>query len=219
MNWHFNNFRLLQHSQQPDKLFTDIRLGEPLPHSTRHVKFWCCVDSFNRSLGLCYPHFPTEQDFIHSVLSTGDIYSYTQKGKLYLLGRFAQEWPWLQAGGLLLPDLVEFYQWLHKALGKPALGDGNIVMLHGYWIHVQIHAVLKTSTNILAHQVTKEHARTLPIGRVVELAAQRYSKEEGQHLKALYNRVKGRFSTQKMGIAIMCTHSQLYRWLQPVCEA
>ena len=96
-----------------------------LPHRTRHVKFWCCIDSFNRSLGLCYPHFPTEQDFIHSVLSSGDICSYTQKGKLYLLGRFAQEWPRLQAGGLVLPDLVEFYQWLHTALGKPALGDDN----------------------------------------------------------------------------------------------
>ena len=82
-------------------------------------------DSFNRSLGLCYPHFPTEQNFIHSVLSTGDICSYTQKGKLYLLSRFAQEWPRLQVGGLLLPDLMEFYQWLHTALGKPELGDGN----------------------------------------------------------------------------------------------
>ena len=37
----------------------------------------------------------------------------------YLLARFAQEWPQLQAGGLLLPDLVEFYQWLHTALSKP----------------------------------------------------------------------------------------------------
>ena len=74
--------------------------------------------SFTRSLELYYPHFPTEQDFIHSVLSSGDICSYTQKGELYLLGRFAQEWPRLQAGGLLLPDLVKFYQWLHTALGK-----------------------------------------------------------------------------------------------------
>jgi hypothetical protein len=28
------------------------------------------------------------------------------------------EWPILQAGGLLLPKLVEFYQWLHTQLGK-----------------------------------------------------------------------------------------------------
>ena len=48
----------------------------------------------------------------------------------------------------------------------------------------------------------KEHARTLPIGRVVELAAQRY--KEGGHIQALYNRVKGGFLTLKMGaITIM----------------
>ena len=55
-----------------------------------------------------------------------------------------------------------------------------------------------------AHQVTKEHAQTLLIGRVVELAVQRYSKEEGQHLQALYSRVKGRFSTQKMVLLLSC---------------
>ena len=117
--------------------------------STEHVKFWWCVDSFNRSLELYYPHFPTEQDFIHSVLSSGDICSYTQKGELYLLGRFALEWPRLQAGGLLLSDLVEFYKWLHTALGKPALGDGKLLcqLLHSYWIHVQMRAVLKTNTH------------------------------------------------------------------------
>ena len=54
--------------------------------------------------------------------------------------------------------------------------------------------------------MTKEHARTLPIGRVVELAAQRYSKEEGKHTQALYNRVKGRFLTLKMG-AITIVHT------------
>ena len=65
---------------------------------------------------------------------------------------------------------------------------------------------------------TKEQARTLPIGRVVELAAQRY--EEGGHIQALYNRVKGRLLRLKMGaIAIMCTHLHLHRWLQPVCKA
>ena len=58
----------------------------------------------------------------------------------------------------------------------------------------------------LAHQVTKEHARTLPIGRVVELVVQRYSREEGQHLQALYNRVKGGFSTQKMVLLLSYAH-------------
>ena len=48
---------------------------------------------------------------------------------------------------------------------------------------------------------TKEQARTLPIGRVVELAAQRY--EEGGHIQALYNRVKGGFLILKMGAIII----------------
>lgn len=43
----------------------------------------------------------------------------------------------------------------------------------------------------LAHLVTNEHAANLPIGRVVELAARRCNKERGDHLKALYSRVKG----------------------------
>ena len=76
---------------------------------------------FYRHLELCYPHFPTEQDFIHSVLGSGNIQSHTQDGDLYLLGRFAQEWSRLKAGGKLLPDLLAFYQWLHTSLGKPAL--------------------------------------------------------------------------------------------------
>jgi len=167
------------------------------------VKFWC-IDSFNRSLELCYPHFPTEQDFIHSVLSSGDICSYTQKGDLYLLGQFAQEWSRLQAGGLLLPDLVEFYQWLHTALGRLELSGGNSCC--GSCCVHNTCTELCSSENILAHQVTKEHARVLPIGRVVELAAQRYSKEEREHTQSLYNRVKGRLLRLKMGaITIMHT--------------
>lgn len=64
-----------------------------------------------------YPYFPSEQDFTHSVLSSEDIQSYAQGGELHLLTRFVLEWPRLQAGGLLLPDLVEFYWWLHTTLG------------------------------------------------------------------------------------------------------
>ena len=87
--------------------------------------------AFCRSLGLSYPHFPTEQDFVHSVLSSGDTQSHSQGGNFYLLGHFAQEWQWLQAGGLLLPDLVEFYHWLHTALGEPA--QLLCQLLYGYY--------------------------------------------------------------------------------------
>ena len=74
-----------------------------------------------RHLGLFYPYFPSEEEFIHSLKSSEDIQNHSQGGDLFLLGRFAQEWPHLQAGGLLLPDLVEFYHWLHTALGKLAV--------------------------------------------------------------------------------------------------
>ena len=73
-----------------------------------------------RCLEVCYPHFPTQQEFIHSVLSSGDIQSHVQGGDLYLLAQFAQELPRLQAGGQLLPDVVEFYHWLHTNFGELA---------------------------------------------------------------------------------------------------
>eukprot|EP00731_Ephydatia_muelleri_P026790 Em0018g890a len=63
-----------------------------------------------------YPHFPTETDFIHNLLSSGDISLQKQGGGLYMLTQFALERPQLQAGERLLPDLVEFYLWLHTQL-------------------------------------------------------------------------------------------------------
>lgn len=141
---------------------------------------------FCRSLGLCYPHFPSEKEFTHSVLSSGDIQSHSQGGDLYLLGQFAQEWPWLQAGGQLLPDLVEFYQWLHTALGESASLIAQLMcqlLLEKQLPPLNIHS--------LAHLVTHEQATTLPIGHVVELAAQMYDREMEEQFKALYNRVKG----------------------------
>ena len=50
---------------------------------------------------------------------------------------------------------------------------------------------LPSNVHPLAHLVTYERATTLPIGRVVELAAQKYGKEMRDHLTALYSRVKG----------------------------
>ena len=68
--------------------------------------------SYHRSLERHYPYFPTEKDFTHSVLSATDI----EQNNIALLSRFALEWRRLQAGGELLPDLVELYQWLHTDL-------------------------------------------------------------------------------------------------------
>ena len=70
-----------------------------------------------RRLELHYPKFPSEEDFTHRLLGSGDLEQHSEGGELMLLSRFSMEWPRLQAGGLLLPKLVEFYQWLHTQLG------------------------------------------------------------------------------------------------------
>ena len=70
-------------------------------------------------------------------------------------------------------------------------------------------------THTSAHLVTVEKATTLPIGHVVNLAVQRYSKVEGDHLQALYNRIKGkwflcRFSTLKVPLLHIYTCTDGY---------
>ena len=61
-----------------------------------------------------YPHFPSEDELIHSILSSGDLQKHSKGGKLSLLAKFTMERPLLHKGEVLLPDLVELYQWLHK---------------------------------------------------------------------------------------------------------
>lgn len=63
-----------------------------------------------------YPHFPSEQELTHCILSAGDLRQHSEGGKLWLLSRFAMEWACLQVGGALLPALVELYRWLHLNL-------------------------------------------------------------------------------------------------------
>ena len=45
------------------------------------------------------------------------------RGELRLLSHFATEWRRLQAGGALLPDLLEFYLWIHTSLGGLVKGQ------------------------------------------------------------------------------------------------
>ena len=66
---------------------------------------------------MIYPQFPSEEDFIHRLLSPGNLQQHSQGGQFMLLSRLSMEWSRLQAGGLLLPHLIEFYQWLHTNLG------------------------------------------------------------------------------------------------------
>ena len=77
-----------------------------------------------RHLELIYPQFPSEEDFLHRLLNSRNLQN-SDDGQFMILSRFSVEWPRLQIGGLLLPYLVEFYQWLHTHLGKRLLNMGN----------------------------------------------------------------------------------------------
>ena len=60
------------------------------------------------------PHFPTRDEFTHTMLSSVDINS--AQNKFYVLSIFALEHHRLQAAGSLLPDLLELYHWIHNEL-------------------------------------------------------------------------------------------------------
>ena len=68
-----------------------------------------------RTLEQHYPHRVTESDYIKSLVNAVEANdcSYTH---LYALHQFTLEQRRLQVGGALLPDLVEFYQWMHTQL-------------------------------------------------------------------------------------------------------
>ena len=70
------------------------------------------IYTLHRCLELHYPYYPSEKDFTHSILSSSD----TTHNDIVLLSHFSLQWQRLQAGGKLLPDLIEFYQWLHANL-------------------------------------------------------------------------------------------------------
>ena len=54
-------------------------------------------------------------EFSQALLSSTNIGNPTQN-ELYVLSQFALEYPRLQAGGVLLPDLIALYQWIHSEL-------------------------------------------------------------------------------------------------------
>lgn len=63
-----------------------------------------------------YPNFPSGQELIHAILGEGNQQRSEEDGRLQLLSKFAMEQKRLQVGGALLPDLVEFYTWIHTNL-------------------------------------------------------------------------------------------------------
>lgn len=62
-----------------------------------------------------YPHPATENDYMKSLVDAieANDCSYTH---LYVLYQFTLQQKRLQVGGALLPDLVEFYKWIHTQL-------------------------------------------------------------------------------------------------------
>ena len=51
------------------------------------------------------------------------------KNPQYVLAKFVLAYPRLKAGGTLLPDLIEFYQWIHTELAY--LVTYNYAQNHG----------------------------------------------------------------------------------------
>ena len=125
---------------------------------------------------------------MHCILSYGDLEKHSEGGELRGLSEFAQSWRMLQAGGLLLPDLVEFYRWLHTELCM-YFSFINLVYITGC---VQCFKDLGIDRYLFytAHLITYERTTTVTILRVVQLAAKRYGSPMGEYIMALYERVK-----------------------------
>ena len=81
-----------------------------------------------RVLDTHFPHFPTEEEFSQSMLASVNLSDVT-KNPHYVLSKFALVYPRLKAGGTLLPDLIEFYQWIHTELAY--LVTYNYAQNHG----------------------------------------------------------------------------------------
>lgn len=63
-----------------------------------------------------YPYFPSEKDFMHSMVNKEQ--HELEDDEIKFVSNFPIDLPKLHFGGLLLPDLVEFYRWLHTQLGE-----------------------------------------------------------------------------------------------------
>lgn len=92
-----------------------------------------------RSLDGLYPLFPTEKYFIHAMLSSGDTSpGQKQAGELSILTQLVLERPQLLAGESLLPDLVEFYRWMHNQLAYIVSKDRSAKLKIGQVIELAV---------------------------------------------------------------------------------
>ena len=68
-----------------------------------------------------YPECATKETFLLQLLSSTRLHDPT--GPLYVLYQFVLKRPLFNAGGKLLPDLVDFYLWLHEEMAYRVLPD------------------------------------------------------------------------------------------------
>lgn len=151
-----------------------------------------------RDLELHYPRFPSEAEFANGILSYEDLEQHSEMSELKVLSMFSQGWRKLQAGGLLLPDLIELYKWIHMELGRGniTVTDYCVLVNHNYLLSncetvngkSESCKLFYNATPIFltAHLVTYEGARKLTIFKVIQIA----SKKMGDHIVKLYERVK-----------------------------
>ncbi len=70
---------------------------------------------FFRKLANEYPSFPSVENFLYCTQQNDDISQLFHSGDLYVIATFVVQQKKLQCGGYLLPDLIEFYNWLHSS--------------------------------------------------------------------------------------------------------
>ena len=71
---------------------------------------------FFREFGSVYPVDASYKDFVHTLNYIEGAGGKSTAEELGILLKFFTEKQRLRVGGLLLPDLIEFYQWLHGEL-------------------------------------------------------------------------------------------------------
>lgn len=75
-------------------------------------ELYYCKDHIYRQLNQLYPHLATENEFMRCLVAVREVYNLDDT-YFFALYHFTLEFERLQIGGTLLPDLLEFYQWIH----------------------------------------------------------------------------------------------------------
>lgn len=66
-------------------------------------------------LRLRYPCCPSIDEFSQVLLSSEGIHD-AEQNEFHILSKFTVAYPQLKVGGEILPDLIEFYNWIHREL-------------------------------------------------------------------------------------------------------